>query len=97
MADYEIDNIIMAGIVFVVYLAIAIMVFFVLSGPVDALFDSIDAGAQLTDAAPYMDQHLPYLRQGVNIAFALGIAFPATWFIFWVFSRDPDISFYRLR
>jgi ABC-type uncharacterized transport system YnjBCD permease subunit len=97
MVDSEVDNLIHAGVILGVYLFIAILVYFLLSGPVNAVFDGLNAGAQgVPSVKPYMDLYLPSIRDAVQIAFALGIAFPVTWFVFWVFSREPDMSFIRV-
>ena len=89
MVDFEIDNLIHAGVVFIVYLFVAIVLYFSLGGPVDAVLNGVWSSGNQTVAASYMDSYMPNIKWGVNVAFALGIAFPVTWFIFWVFSRDP--------
>lgn len=89
MVDFEVTSIIHAGVIFIVYLFIAIILFFAFSVPVDAIFDGLDDSASHTIASDEMTSFLPGIRWGVNAAFALGIAFPITWFIMWVFSQDP--------
>jgi len=93
--DYEIDNIIHAGLVFIIYLFIVIALYFFLSVPLDYLFNTFSAGSVGTAAADPMSWLLPGIRWGLNVVFALGIAYPVTWFVFWVFSKEPDFNIFR--
>jgi hypothetical protein len=93
--NYEIDNILHAGLVFIVYLFIVIILYFVLSYPLDLIFDSLSAASVGTAAQNPMSWQLPGIRWGLNVAFALGFAYPVTWFAFWVFSKEPDFSMFR--
>jgi hypothetical protein len=98
MAYSEVDNLIHAGVLLVVYLFIAILVYFLLGVPVNAILGGISAGAQgVSSVKPHMNLWMPYILEAVQIAFALGIAYPVTWFIFWVFSREPDVNIFRVR
>jgi len=55
----------------------------------DELFDTFD---ELEDPASqeYYDHYLPNLKTGWNMFFAFLVAAPITWFIVWVFSREPQ-------
>jgi ascorbate-specific PTS system EIIC-type component UlaA len=79
-----------AGVIFAVYMFIMIILFFCFSPFVNAFFDAYDAG---TYGDATVDAYAHYysggLRAAVNIAFACGFAIPITWFIFWVFHREP--------
>jgi hypothetical protein len=98
MAYSEVDNLIHAGIVLGVYLFIAILVYFLLGIPINAILAGINAGAQGVDSArPHMNLWMPYILEAVQIAFALGIGYPVTWFIFWVFSRESDVNIFRVK
>lgn len=98
MAYSEVDNLIHAGVILGVYLFIAILVYFLLGMPIDAILDGINTGGQIIDdVRPHMNLWMPYILEAVQIAFALGIAYPVTWFIFWVFSRESDVNIFRVR
>ena len=85
-----------AGITFLVYMALMMMLFFVLSPAVDAIFDAFE-GVPLGEASDEMAKYAPLYRDAVKIAFALGLAAPATWFIFWVFSRESSFSQFKVK
>ena len=77
-----------AGIIFLVYMALMIMLYFLLSPAVDAMFAAF-TGSHFGLANEEMAQFVPNYLLAVKMAFALGFAAPITWFIFWVFSREP--------
>jgi len=95
MYDDEVHTIIHAGLIFIVYLFVAIILYYFLSSPVSLIFDSISSGATGTNAESYMGWMLPNIRWALNVAFALGLAFPVTWFIVWVFKQETDFGMYR--
>lgn len=87
----EIDNIIHAGVTFVVYLFIMVVLYFALSTPVDAIMDAL-LNVPLGEATDEMALYNPNISWALKLVFAIGISIPVTWFIFWVFSREPDVS-----
>jgi hypothetical protein len=91
----EVDNIIHAGVVFAAYLFIAILLYYALSKPLDIFFDAIGVASVGTASASPMSYILPDIRWGLNVAFALFLAFPIAWFVLWIFSKEPDFSFLR--
>jgi hypothetical protein len=93
--DGEINNILHAGLVFILFLFVAILLYYMLSYPLDLLFNAIDAGSVGTDAADPMAWLLPNIQWGLNVAFALSFAFPIVWIILWVFKQEPDFSMFR--
>ena len=95
MYDDEINNIIHAGLVFLLYLFVAIILYYILSYPIDAIFNGLEAGSVGTASHSYMVWQLPGVRFGLNVAFALGLAYPIVWFVLWVFSQEPDFSMFR--
>lgn len=95
LEDVEIDNIVHAGLVFIVYLFVAILVYYLLSSPVDTLLNMFLNSSVGTSAEIAMSTNIPLIKTALNIAFALGIAFPIVWFIMWVFSKEPDFSMFR--
>ena len=82
-----------AGVIFIVYLFIMIIVFFCLSPFVNAFFDAYNAGSY-GDATDYVHYYVPQYKTAVNIVFAFGLAIPFTWLAFWVFSREPSRRFF---
>ena len=84
-------NIVHAGLVFAVYLFVMVLLYFALSVPIDAIMDGLSE-APLGDASDEMAQHAPNINWAIKAACACGIATPLTWFIFWVFSKEPYIG-----
>lgn len=82
-----------AGVVFLVFLTIVLIAFFTLYPVVSALFDAFDA-SDFGNAEDEKDTYLPLIRTVCTAFFAILIALPATWFIFWVFSREPNVENY---
>ena len=72
-----------------VYIFIAITAYFMLSTPMTMIFDSFD-DADTGAATEHIDTLMPTIRTVFNIFFALLASGGITWFIFWVFHREPD-------
>jgi hypothetical protein len=84
----EVRSLTKAGVVLAVYLFIVLLVYFALSGPVNALFNAFDStnwGAAESQHASYMS----LIRQAMTVFFAIFISIPIVWFFFWVFHREP--------
>jgi hypothetical protein len=84
----EVRSLTKAGVVLLVYLALVLIVYFALSGPVNALFNAFDStnwGAAESQHASYMS----LIRQAMTVFFAIFISIPIVWFFFWVFHREP--------
>ena len=92
MANPEINNIVHAGVVFLVYGALMMCLYFFLSAPIDAIMNGLIANPPPL-ASSEMAQHGPNIAWGIKLAFACGLATPATWFIFWVFSKEPFVGY----
>ena len=90
------DSISKAGAIFLIYLFIVITAFFILSKPVDSLFDSFDNN-DMGEANDELDMVMPNIRIAFTIAFALMFAAPITWFIVWVVHREPATYSRRYR
>ena len=93
--DYEIESILHAGLIFLVYLFLVIILYFVLSYPVDLIFDALSAGSVGTAAEDPMSWQLPGIEWAVRVVFALALAYPFTWFVFWVYNKEVDFSMFR--
>lgn len=91
----EVNNILHAGIIFVVYLFAVILLYYLISYPIDVIFGAIQSSSVGTGAESYMIWQMPNIRWGLNVAFALGFAFPIVWFVLWVFSQEPDFSLFK--
>jgi len=87
-------GIIKAGVAMLVYLFLFLIVYFVISSPLDAIFDGLD-DADAGEATDELDWMLPNITGALDIFFALIIAVPITGFIVWVFSREPDWYYNR--
>ena len=92
--DDDLTSITFAGVIFLVYLAVMVMLYFLLGPAVDAMFDAF-TGNSFGYANSQMNYFVPLFRSATKIAFAFGLATPIAWFIFWVFSREPAYSRYR--
>lgn len=86
------DSITYNGAVFLLFLFLAIIVFFVLSDPVDQVLEGI-LGLDGLTSSDEIDRFVPYIQTGVKIAFSLSIATPVVWFVVKIFSREP--AYYR--
>ena len=93
--DLDVRNITMAGLIFAVYLFIMVIFTFVIAGPLDSIFNAFSSSANQTSSASNVQTFLPAIRTGMKIAFALGVATPIAWFIFWIFHREPDEEIIR--
>jgi len=87
------QSLVKAGMVFLVFLVIVLIIFFTLYPVVSTIFDAFDS-ADFGNAETEKDTYLPLIRTACTAFFAILIALPATWFIFWVFSREPDVRNY---
>lgn len=94
MFDLGLRSITVAGVLLVVYLSLAIIVFLAISGPVDSIFDGFD-DADAAEATDEMNLYLPNIRTAMHIAFTLFIVTPVVGFVMWVFSREPFYEHYR--
>jgi hypothetical protein len=95
MYQDEVDNIIHAGLILIVYLFCAVVLYFVLSSPVDMILGAIGGSAAGTPAETPMSYMLPNIAWAVRVVFAGSFAIPIAWFILWVFSKEPDITLFR--
>lgn len=82
------DSITYNSVIFLLFLFIAIVVFSILSDPVDTILDAILGMDGLTSSSQ-IDTYVPYIKTAVKIAFSLTIATPVVWFIIKIFSREP--------
>ena len=87
-------NFIQAGLTMLVGVAMFVIVFYVISAPVEHILDGFD-NADVGDATDEMNTYLPNIRIALQMAFALIIVSPVVGFVIWVYSRDPEWQFYR--
>ena len=86
-------NFIQAGLTMIVGVAMFAIVFFVISEPLDLILDGFDN--MEGDTSDEMDLYLPSIRSAMKIAFALIIISPVVGFMVWVYSRNPEWTYYR--
>jgi len=84
-------SLVQAGVTFLVFLTIALIAYFVISIPVNLIFDSFEA-TDFGNAETEKDTYLPIIRDCCTIFFAIFVSLPVTWFIFWVFHREPQFQ-----
>jgi ABC-type Fe3+ transport system permease subunit len=89
--NQPIESLTKAGVVFLVFLTIVLIAFFTLYPVVTALFDAFNS-ADWAKAETQKATYMPIIESACTAFFAILISLPATWFIFWVFSREPDVS-----
>jgi len=91
-------NIIMAGGKMLVGVFFILIVYFLLSTPIEAIFNSFD-DANTGEATDDMDIYLPIIRQALTMAIAICLVTPILIFIFSAFERETqsvyDRRFYR--
>lgn len=73
------------SITFLSLLFLAIVLFYVLGGPVDVIFDAFTDNPVVPEQATYT----PNFKLAARMAFAIGIATPVVWFFVKMFSREP--------
>ena len=86
--DREVNSLTQAAVVLGVYVFMVLMLYFVLSVPVNLIFDGFE-GSDWAAAEPYKTDHMDNIRQTATIFFAIFISIPIVWFFFWVFHREP--------
>ena len=82
------DSLISAGVRFGSFLFITLVAYFVISYPVNIIFDGFES-ANWANAESQKTIYMPIIRQCMSIFFAILVSLPMTWFIFWVFHREP--------
>ena len=95
--DDSIDSIAHAGLIFLIYLFVMVSLFFLLSGPVDAIMTAFSDSAVGTSFETEMNQFHGDFVLAIKIAFALGVAAPVTWLVMWVFSQEAGHYQYKRR
>lgn len=96
--DRQTESITIASVKFIVFMFIAVALYFSLSNPVDAILDGLwDIETTHDQTNTYLSEYGPDYKAAVKIAFAIMLAIPATMFIFWVFSQEPAIGTRRIR
>jgi len=89
-------NIIRIGGSLLIGLFMVIILYFVISTPLEIIFDAFD-DADTADATDDMNIYLPYIRNAMSMAFAVAIAAPLVIFVMRTFEREPRYDYRRLR
>ena len=87
------NGILINSIYFIFFLFLMIVLFIVLGGPVDTIFDSMTSNP----VVPEQTQMVPNYKLAARLAFAIGITTPVVWFVAKMFSREPAVYKYRRR
>ena len=82
-------NIIKAGLAMLIYFFIVAITYFIISTPVTTLLDGFEG------SHAEVDSRLDLFKGYFTLFIALSCAVPITWFLFWVFHREPDWSYRR--
>jgi len=82
------------GIAMMVFTFSVVIFYFTLSGPVTALFDGFD-DADAGSATDELDTNIPIYSSIFNICIAIALAIGPTFFIMWVYHREPDWGYRR--
>ena len=90
------DSITRAGAIFIIYLFISVSAYFLLSSPIDMIFDAFE-NADGSHAESKLSTYIPQYRTVLQIFFAIFLALPLTWFVIWVFHREPGLYYDKWR
>jgi len=88
------SSVTMAGAVMLVATFAILVLYFIISTPMESMFnsfDDIDSG----EATDEMDEYLPGIKNAFYMGFAIAIITPALIFIFWIYHREPDWYYRR--
>jgi len=88
------DSITKIGVIFLVYLFVVVVTYFLISTPVQLLFDGFD-DTDFGMAEDEMDSYMGGIRSAFTIAMACMLSIPVTYIAVKVFSREPN--YYRFR
>ena len=88
------DSLIRIGMLFIRYMFVVVAAYFLLSAPIEVIFDSF-TGGDYGEATSEMGTYVPHFKSVLTIFFALFLALPVNWFIGVVFHREPSSYYYR--
>ena len=86
--DNDIRSITQAGLFFLVFLFTSIILYALLSTPVETLLNGFQNLNVDTNVNAKLTEYVPLFRTAIKIVFVMGIAAPIAWFIFWIFTRE---------
>jgi len=87
--NMEVHSLTKAGVVFLLYLFLVLVIYFALSTPVEMLFDAFES-ADFAGAETQKDTYMPVIRTACTIFFSILVSIPVAWFFFWIFHREPS-------
>jgi len=82
-------NIVVGGVILVVYLFVVIGAYVFISGPFDDVMDTME-NVNSTASDSYVESSSGTLRTVFDLVFAGLALVPVVWFVYWAFSREPD-------
>lgn len=83
------SSVVRAGGIMLIGTFAILVLYFVISTPITAMFDSFD-DAETPYSDDEMNEYLPNIRTALNMAFAIAIITAAVIFIFWIFHREQE-------
>jgi len=87
-------SIIRAGGMLLISTFLILVLYFVISSPLEAIFTTFD-DAQTGNADDEMDIYLPYTRDALNIAWAVALITPSVIFVIYIFFVEPVWTYRR--
>lgn len=83
------NDIVRAGVILIIYLAVLILIFIFISSPFETLVSNFeDINGTASDAK--VESQGGYSRTIFNMVFGGLALVPCIYFVIWVFSREPD-------
>lgn len=84
------------GMVFIIYLFCLLITFFILSEPIDMIWDSF-SDADFAEGEDEKDSLILNIRTVMKMFWALFMTLPLVWVVSKVFSREPATYYRRYR
>lgn len=76
-----------AGVIFLMYLFIMVILVYTLYTPINSIFDGF-LGIDDTSFSDELDTYIPLYSDAFTIVCLIAITTPIVWFIFWIFSDE---------
>jgi len=87
-------SVIKAGGMLLISTFIIIVLYFTMSTPLEAVFTGFD-DAEAGEATDEMDTYLTYIRNALNIAWAVALITPSVIFVLYLFFVEPVWTYRR--
>jgi hypothetical protein len=87
-------NIVLGGVILAVYCFMVITAYIFISGPFEDVITSFE-NVNSTASDSYVGGGASTVRTVFDLVFAGMVLVPVIWFVYWVFSREPDWRYYQ--